>query len=74
MKQLVAAALREAIAPHVSKPATPEVCHAIKRGFVKIMRDRFAVNWQRHAKRIRVHFRPDGKPDIQIPEELLTLH
>lgn len=76
MKQIVAAALRAAIAPHVGKAASPEICHAIKREFVKIMRDKFAVNWQRHAKRIRVHFRPDGKPDIQIPEELLetTLH
>lgn len=74
MKQLVAAALREAIAPHANQRATLGTCHAIKRAFIRIMRDRFSVNWQRHAKRIRVTFRPDGKPDIQIPDELLTLH
>jgi predicted alternative tryptophan synthase beta-subunit len=73
---MIAAALREAVVPHVNQPATPETCHAINRAFIRIMRDRYAVNWQRHAKQIRVQFRGDGKLDILIPEELLerTLH
>lgn len=71
MKQLVAVALREAIAPYVKQQATPATCHAIKKDFIRIMRDRFSVNWRRQSKQMRVTFRPDGKPDIQIPEELL---
>ena len=73
---MIAAALREAVAPHVNQPATPKVCHAIKRAFIRIMRDRYALNWARHAKQIHVRFRSDGKPDILMPEELLerTLH
>ena len=73
---LVADALKEAVAKHQGERASPDICGRIKREFVHIMRVKHGIDWTGQARRIAVEFIDGRSPNVVLPQNLIqrTLH
>ena len=76
ISNLVADALKEAVAKHQGLPASPDVCGRIKREFVHIMRIKHGIDWTAQARKIEVEFIDGRSPNVVLPPSLIqrSLH